>query len=240
MDYEHIGDEFCKKFYKWRLLDAEREISENFPFLGKMKNPYMQRVLASLLTFSPQEQLRIVHTLIKMSLKPQLLIELGDSITINDAELLKKFYIGENKAVRENPEISKLFDLKFEKSNFKEFKTKDLKTILLNQLNKAFNASPKFRDSSSIRYEQDYDQWTISTSADCERGCYYYNQQVYTYDDQKRIVLGGQYNISLNGWLGFRNHSTWCFLSENDPSNTASMIAGLCVRFISILPELLN
>lgn len=240
MNLELVGKDFCKKFFLWRLQDARREVSQDFYFLRQMKNPYILRGLVALHNFSSENQLKIMHTLIKQTLKPSLLMELGEEICIQDLELLKKFYSEQRRVSREDCNISKLFDVRFEQTNFKKFKIKDLKNNIVNEFERLPNCKLFFKDSNSVIYHSIYKQWIISTAIDCEKICYHYSQQVYTHENDKRVVLGGIYTVCLNEWLGFRNHSTWCFISEEDPLVNIQLIADLSQKFISTIPTLLG
>jgi hypothetical protein len=240
MDYSLIGNEFCKKFYQWRLLDAEREVLHDFPFLRMMKNPCTERDLASIMLFSSQDRLRLLKALIKITVHPELRIALGDKLDESEKALLKQFHLLQLKVSRSDPHVVRLFDENYEKVNFREFNRRFLKKVILEELASIIDIPPKSYGADCVQYVQKIGEFDLITTIEIEKISYYYNQQIWTLDNGKRSVLGGVYCICLSYWLGLQNGKTWCFTAEEDPSIAARNISRLCLHFTSALPQLLG
>jgi hypothetical protein len=61
-----IQEEFALRYYRWALADAEREIVEDYPFLGNIRSASILPVVDYLRKHSPDEQRQFLQACIKL------------------------------------------------------------------------------------------------------------------------------------------------------------------------------
>ncbi|QLE39077.1 hypothetical protein FD723_00150 [Nostoc sp. C052] len=226
MKHELFFYDFEIKYYQWRLKEAQKEYESGFERLSQMNSYFVRLTLEAIQALSPKEQSRILPILIRIS-ERQLLEFIGDNITDEEKEILKRFDI-----VKKNQNLRK--KLHEEEKIFKKYPKNKLKKIIKNALIEILQ--PTFY--SDICFDTQIDRnWKVTTFVDIADGySYYYSHSIVLLDEQKAETRIGSFTINLPAWLGLYP-SGWLFMSDEDVYQSANAIAALCKYFIEAFTE---
>ena len=91
MNLDEAKFKFEERLYRWALQDWKREIDEDFPLLGSLKDALAQRCLRIMRSLDEENRRLMATALAKRARKPEVLAKCFDPITKDDKRLEQLF-----------------------------------------------------------------------------------------------------------------------------------------------------
>ncbi|MCU0548664.1 MAG: hypothetical protein MUC48_04880 [Leptolyngbya sp. Prado105] len=229
--YQAINDELNARFFNWRLKDMNREVMDRFPFVSKMKSPYIRWALSTLQLFSQEEQVVILTALIKKKTSPRI----SGKITAQEQNSLGSFLKEEARVRVQNEQIRRLFS---DETPLVNLDKKYLRKCIIQEMQSVFNVKPK-RYDGDLLYQIHHGLWRLDTRIEVESTSYAYSQAIQyeistTEKTESSIRLSP---IELTEWLGIGS-GTWCFEEVAEVPLVAQEIAKVCSHFREAMNEI--
>lgn len=229
--YQALNDELNARFFNWRLKDVSREVKTGFPFVSKMKSPYVSWALTTLQVFSQEEQLSILTALIKKKTNPKI----SGNLTLQEQNSLDSYLREEARIRVRNREIQCLFS---DETTLISTDKKYLRECLIQEMQPVFNVKPK-RYDGDLLYQIYYGQWQLDTWINVEStSCSYFHAVQYKISKMEKVESSIRLSpIQLTEWLGIGS-GTWCFEVIMDAPLVAQEIAKVCSHFREAMSEI--
>jgi hypothetical protein len=229
--YQALNDELNARFFNWRLKDVNREVKNGFPFVSKMKSPYVEWALTTLQVFSQEEQLSILTALIKRKTSPKI----SGSLTSEEQNSLDSYLREEARIRVQDKKIQRLFS---DETTLISIDKKYLRACLIQEMQTVFNVKPK-RYDGDLLYQFHANQWQLDTWINVESvSCSYFHALQYKTSKMEKIASSIRLSpIQLTEWLGIGS-GTWCFEEITDVPLVAQELARVCSHFKEAMSEI--
>jgi hypothetical protein len=226
---EALSHELNKRFYYWRISQAEIEVERDLYNLKKINNPSFPAFVEIIEAFSKEEKIALLKALIKYqsSYSPASYIRMfTESMSDIESRTLEKFM------ARRESACSKYHW--FINENIQKLSAKEIRKVLTNKV-EAILGDVGNVDGKDFSYRKKFETWDISTLIYTQSGSFYYFHQIHSANPYIPPIL----DTGFPEWLGF-NEGHICFLKNQSSTEVADYFAYFCNTFIEALPTLLS
>lgn len=233
--------EFAATFYRWAQRDAEREFSEGFPFLRRIKYTAVADYLGFVKKLSEGDKRLFRTGMVKRS-HSQGVFLVGDSLTVAEQTLTEQ-YLNRNRV--KDPLLGSVLVLsRAQEKRAKELAAgtkkyqidrQKLRVALKEKLAPVLGSSTQnFGGKVLWRYSTAVGKWTVETWLDTgTRLTQFSYSHTVSLRPKVRLVEG----TSILAWLGI--HSTsWDFLTDADIPGAAALVAEVSSHFLDAMSKL--
>lgn len=229
--YRTLDDELNIRFFNWRLKDANREVKNGFPFVSNMKSPCIRWALLTLQSFSQEEQLSILTTLIKKKTSSKI----SGQINAQEQNFLNAYLKEEARVRMQSKQIQHLFS---DETPLISIDKKCLRKCIIQEMQSVFDVKPK-RYDGDLLYQIHHGEWLSDTWVNIEStSCSYFHSIQYEGSEMKKAEYSIRLSpIQLTEWLGIGS-GTWCFEEMTEVSPVAQEVAKVCFHFRKAMDEI--
>ena len=233
-EFGDIETEIRSRFYRWAMRDAEREVREGFPLLGRIESATVKIFLNYMSEFGEDAQLEIALALAKrvheFSTKRN-----DDALTMRERRLVQEYIqFVLNFPGRDIEEGFIRFWIPRRRVGFPtrpKLKRKQFLRRLDETLKPVFVGYTERLGAEDISFESNYDKWTVRTSVYVGRPPSYLH---WITADWREVLA-----TTITSWLGVGDGS-WDVLYEDQSAGAAETFGVLCAHFMTAVPELLE
>jgi hypothetical protein len=242
-----LEEEFAVRYYYWALQDFEREIEQDFPFLGTFTSGSAWHVRDMMSQMGTGDRRFLARALVKR-FHERALRALGEAITEEEKQMCQEYF---DKALLQSPRESYL-----------EARLRAGERHALASRRKLCRLIGAELRGRQIELDEDGcasriiattgNRWRVVTEIDTSNR---HAQLIYHHDvviaDREEIIIlpyGGSVKrpipivrfVSLNAWLGISGQTEWSDLMDDDLPQVASALGGVCSVFLEAAPKLLK
>jgi hypothetical protein len=233
--------EFAVEFYRWALKDAEREFSNGFPFLRRIKYTAVTDYLEFVNALSPSKKQPFQVGMVKRSHREGAFLA-DDGLTMEE-QTLTEHYLNRNKdhdpllgsvRVLSRAEQKRVKELSAGETKY-QIDRKGLRASLKEKLAPILGDSIEKLGSNALwRYSTPIGKWTVETWLDTgTRLAQFSYSHTVSLRPEVRLVEG----TSILAWLGI--HSTsWDLLTDADIPAAAALVAEVSSHFLDAMSKL--
>jgi hypothetical protein len=232
--FRSIETEILLRFYRWARKDAEREVRDGYPLLGRIESSATKMFLEYMALVSEEEQLRIVLILLKR-VHDIAVEESGELLTDEEKGIISdyiQFQLNHPLLDRQEPLIR--FRVPRRALGLpprSKLRTRDFSRKIKAELAPVFYGSVERHGANDLFYENAHNKWTVQTSVHTGRPPHYFHSIRASW----RVVL----TTTITSWLGVGD-GAWDLLYEDNSNAAAETIAALTDHFLKAVPELLE
>jgi hypothetical protein len=219
-----VRDEFLVRFYHWSTEFSRHEFGGDFPIIGRIKSPTVQRLLSFARSLNGEERFVLCSALLKR-FHTRAVEVLEDVSSIDETAILGRY-----------SEARRTYSSQLEAVVSQSSKA-SLRKTLLRKLGATFSEPPEIQPSrEEWTYRSHIRCWTLETTIDSGgRRSFGYSHSIMA---QHSVPL--QDHISILSWMGISSQTDWFYLSESDYGEAAECLAQACSCFLDAVPKLLN
>ena len=228
-----MNNNFLRLFYKWSKSELAREITDSYPLLANVRNPFVMKYMDLIHDFSDPKNVYLAHLLLRIYHKSTEL-NLDENLTMDDIENFKKY----NQPGSSGEYLNRIFieNKKLENSVLdcerKNIKKKDLKHNLLKNL--ADNIGDVIEDQGLFWvHEKDVGFFKIKTTIDIGGSSHSLKYWHSLQDLRENVCLLNQ--ISILAWYGISPVTYWIGLKNSHLEKTVEIFPGICDRFFDFV-----
>ena len=222
---------FDERYYRWALLQWEREIAEDFPLLRSIYDNNAQLAIRLMTSIGKDQQGLLAETLAKRFRKP-MLAQWGESFTAENEQFEKLFMRECSRSICSAPSYQHSKNTQAHKAS-----PKDLKRRLLKALTPVLGQPCERSGGAVCKYRTMIGPWQVVTYFDVGAR---FHQLSYAHD----IMTAGQIylarSISLLSWLGISSQVMLQKIDQGNAEAIAHALARIIERFVDVVPELLE
>jgi hypothetical protein len=219
-----VRDEFLVRFYRWSTEFSRHEFDGDFPIVGRIKSPTVQRLLSFARSLKGEERFLLCSALLKR-------------FHTRAAEILDDFPSTEETALLSRYSEARRAYVPQSEAIVRQSNKASLRKILLRELGASFSEPPDIQASrEEWTYRSHIHCWTLETRIDSGgRRSFGYSHSI---NAQHSVPL--QDHISILSWMGISSQTDWFYLSESDYGEAAKCLAQACSCFLDAVQKLLN
>jgi hypothetical protein len=224
------SDVFARRYYRWALDDAGREVREGFPLVRAVASGLTIRAVAYLESLPAERRQVVTTTLVKRAHRRAL--ELTGEAWGPREEQIERGYIEAVRIPRpEEAAHSKavLADRapRIDRARFLRAVRSELAPIL--GPGEAFSTAHEWRFDTAIG------PWALVTLVDVGGQ---HHQLAYTQTLRADVARPLKEGVSLTQWLGLGGQTIWNRLVEADTPEAARSLVKICAHFLQAVPAL--
>lgn len=223
-----VRDEFLIRFYRWSAEFSRREFEGNFPTIGRIKNPSLQKLIYFARSLIRTDRLLLCSALVKR----------GHQRAV---ELLEDFPSGKEELLFEKSRQARLtFIREIDDARYKAVirrpRKVPLRKILLKRLAPVLGEPQMIGDDrTEWTYSSQVRCWTVGTWIDTGgMRSFGYHHAI---DAQPAVYLHS--SVSILGWMGI-GQTDWFGLDEDEYEEATKCLAQVCAICLNELPKLLD
>jgi hypothetical protein len=219
-----IRDQFFVRFYRWSNEVSRQEFDEGFPFVSRIRNLNVLRLLNFTASLSRNERALLCSALLKRF--HQRAVELlEDFPSLEEDALLNRYSAASDVQALQLAASAP----GFRKANFRKMVLKKLGQVLGDPVEMAPNRE-------TWTYEAQIGCWMVRTGVDIGGR----RNVGYGHTISAREAVHLQHHISVLSWMGISSQTDWIYLSEAESDEAAECLGQLCRQFLNAVPKLLE
>ena len=225
------ADELARRYYRWALDDAAREVREGFPLVRAVASGLTMRAVAHLESLPAERRPVVMTTLVKRAHRRAL--ELAGEGWGPQEEQIERAYVEAVRIPRPEEAAHREAVLadqppRIDRARFLRAVRSELAPIL--------GPGAAFATKHEWRFDTAIGPWTLATFVDVGGQ---HHQLAYTQTIRADVARPLKEGISLNQWLGIGGQTIWNRLVEADTAQAAQSLARICAHFLAAVPALL-
>ena len=242
---EPLRDQFMMRFYQWARVDANREHSQDFPYLGRIKSSSALRFMEYFGALSEQQKPIAMRAMVKRFHQKGATLS-GDAIAPDEQTIIEGYLSWKqvripgtskaawdpcSKAERQLRELERAGSLEFKVNRGK------LRGILVESLSPIIGERDQsWMAGDTWRHCLRIGDWLVLTCFDTGGR----NRQL-AYDHticvREHVYLLER--TSILSWLGISSQTEWDLVTNSELQDVADTLIHLCRHFLLALPDLL-
>jgi len=230
-------EKFDERLYLWVLQDWKREIDEDFPLLGSIKDALARRSIRIIKSLNKEERRLMATALAKRARKSEVLTRCLDPLTEVDKKFALLFMdMLQSESWREASKIP-LGGFR-RRPGQKKAKRKKLKQCIIKALSPILGEDyENFGDWKVWRYHILIGPWQVVTYIDISG-----RPQKLSYEHN--IIASEHFylaqGLSILRWLGIGSQTEWQCLNNLETEPTSEALAKIIAHFMEAMPRLLE
>jgi hypothetical protein len=215
----------ARRIYEWSFVDAERELSENFPFVSRIKGGNAEKYLRFFSQLAPQQRTAVSRALVKRMNRPVLLRQRKTDLTDAEEEYVQAYLGFEEihgpggfRMLASPLEPKVVWTVEFRKA---------LKALVKERFLSEFGL-PERLSANEWLYEVDAGRIGVRTWLDFGgRSSLSYSHRVFQRDSQPLPS-----HLSLLQWIGAASMTRWRALRAEELMDAADTVCSLSQHFV--------
>jgi hypothetical protein len=228
------ADEFAIRYYRWAIVDSQREADNDFPLIGAIRGTLAVRAVAFLRSLDIVERRRAAEALVKRVHRRA--VELtGDTWSAADTAFDERYRASirapQMADTHAHPAVA-------DGSPASSVNRRQLLVAVKEALAPVLGPGEPFSTKHEWRYATPFDRWTLVTLIDVGGSTHQLSYSQSIQSAPHRYVKEG---ISVLSWLGLGGAQTqWNQLTGFDVDSAAGALSRVCSHFVNAAPGLLH